>query len=52
MQGPHQSEPEKLIRISLCSDWADCWALLKSVSQVAFEKRKLLKRINRILACV
>ena len=52
IQGPHQSEPEKLISISLCSVLADCCALLKSVSHPPFEKRKPLKRINKSICIV
>jgi len=42
MHGPHQSDPEKLRRISLCSDRAEVFALSKSVSQIVVESIKPL----------
>jgi len=42
MHGPHQSDPEKFRRMSLCSDRADAFALSKSVSQIVAESIKPL----------
>jgi hypothetical protein len=49
MHGPHQSEPEKLRKISLWPSLADDLAFVKSVSQELVVIRRVLNKvINRI----